>query len=67
MLRKSISLVISVTLGKTLIFSKKMQEGAEMLPSGYLPLPARLEQAMQIIKTHGNAENPNWKKVPYTS
>jgi len=44
-----------------------MQVGAETLPSRYLPLPALLEQAMQVIKTHGNDGNPIWKNVPYTS
>jgi len=68
MLRKSISIVISVTLGKTLIFPKKiMQRGAETLPSRYLRLPALLEQARQVIKTHENDENSIWKNMPYTS
>jgi hypothetical protein len=44
-----------------------MQVGAEMLPSGYLPLPALLEQPMQVIKTHRNDGKSIWKNMPYTS
>jgi len=64
MLKKSISLLISVTFGKTLIFLQKTaQVGADLNKNEHFSKAS----ALQAPKTPENDGNPIWKNMPYTS
>jgi hypothetical protein len=62
--KNSISLLISVTLGKTLIFLQKTtQVGAELNETEhYSTVPA-----LPVARTIANDGYPIWKNMPYTS